>query len=121
MRSDQVMNVKLCLGKIINVGCAYAPQVGCGEGEQAAFWVQVDLKLSAAPAGEKLILGGEREVVERVRVGWGVGERNGEGERVLDVAMAFDLAICNTIFKKREREYMNFKSGDRESEAEKLV
>lgn len=38
---------------------AYAPQVRCDEGYKAAFWEQVDVELSAAPAGERMILGGD--------------------------------------------------------------
>ena len=31
--------------------------------------------------------------IERIHGGWGVGEKNEEGERVTDFAMAFDLSI----------------------------
>ncbi|XP_037799299.1 uncharacterized protein LOC119594313 [Penaeus monodon] len=106
------MNVKLCLEEMINVVCAYAPQVGCDEEEKVAFWEHVDLKLSAAPAGEKLILGGDLN--GHIRGEIEVVERNEEVERLLGVAMAFDMAICNTFFKKMERGYMICKSGDRE-------
>jgi hypothetical protein len=34
--------------------------------------------------------------------GFGYGSRNQEGEDVLDFAMAFDLMIANTFFRKRE-------------------
>lgn len=40
------------------------------------------------------------------------GVLESEGERVLDVVMAFDLAIYNTFFKKKERKYMTDKTGD---------
>lgn len=43
-------------------------------------------------------LKGYMEVVE-----WERRERNEEGERVVDFAMSFDLAICNTFFQKNER------------------
>lgn len=40
------------------------------------------------------------------------GVLESKGERLLDVVMAFDLAIYNTFFKKKEREYMTHKTGD---------
>ena len=38
-------------------------------------------------------VGVSRGAIERIHGGWGVGEKNEEGERVTDVAMAFDLSI----------------------------
>ena len=31
-----------------------------------------------------------------------VGERNEEGERIVDMVVSLDLSICNTFFKKRD-------------------
>jgi hypothetical protein len=39
-------------------------------------------------------------ITERIRGIWGVGEGNEEGDRVIDFALATDLAILNTFFKK---------------------
>ena len=38
-----------------------------------------------------------------MRGGWGLRERNGEVEAVLEVAVAHDLVICNTLFHKKEQ------------------
>ena len=38
---------------------------------------------------------------EAVHGGFGYGSRNQEGEEVLDFAVAFDLMIANTFFRKR--------------------
>ena len=46
-----------------------------------------------------------RDWLERVHGGWGVGERNEGGESLVDFALSFDLAICNIYFQKRERQY----------------
>ena len=86
-------------------------------------------ELSLIPGEEKLILGGDlnghvgrdRTVIERVHGGWGLGERNQEGERVVDLALSFDLAICNTFFKKKVSQYMTYKSGGRESQIDLLM
>ncbi|XP_066943496.1 uncharacterized protein [Macrobrachium rosenbergii] len=99
------MVVKLCLdGKIVNIVSAYARQAGCDEVEKVAFWEVMDKQLSAIPAEERLIIGGDmnrhigrtRKDIERMHGGWEVGERNDEVERVVDCSMSFGLAIVNT-------------------------
>ena len=41
--NDRVMSVKLGIGEtVVNVICAYAPQVGCGEEAKEMFWRQTD-------------------------------------------------------------------------------
>ena len=47
-RNDRVMSIKLGLGEtIVNVICAYAPQVGCADEEKDAFWEVMDQGLRA--------------------------------------------------------------------------
>ena len=61
----------------------------------------MDQELRAIPEGERVIVGGDlnghvgisREAIGRIHGGWGVGEKNEEGERLTDFAMAFDLSI----------------------------
>ena len=41
--NDRVMSVKLGIGEtVVNVICAYAPQVGCEVEEKETFWRQMD-------------------------------------------------------------------------------
>ena len=95
----RVMSVKLGIGEtVVNVVCAYAPQVGCKDEEKETFWRQMDQELRAIPEGERVIVGGDlnvhvgisREAIERIHCGWGVGGKNEEVEMVTDFAMAFD-------------------------------
>lgn len=73
----------------------------------------MDQEFSSMPEGERLVLcrgqtghvGRRREVTGRVHGSWDVGERNEEGERVVDLAMTFDMATCNTLFHKNEPIY----------------
>ena len=56
-RSDSVMSIKLGVeATVVNIICAYAPQVGCTEEEKETFWEQMDQELSAIREGERVIL-----------------------------------------------------------------
>ena len=109
-KSDRIMSLKLGLGAtIVNVVCDYAPQTGCTEGEKDAFWEEMEQELRTIPTRERVILGGDlndhlgirRAGIGRVHGGWGMGERNEGGERVIDFAVAFDLTLVNTFFEKK--------------------
>ena len=51
--NDRVMRVKLGICEtVVNVICAYAPQVGCEDEEKETFWRQMDHELRAIPEGE---------------------------------------------------------------------
>lgn len=90
--SDRVMGIKLMSGKdTINI--------------ISDFWEQMDEQFTGMGDEERIFLGGDlnghvgrnRNVIERIHGGWGVGERNQEGEKVVDFAVAFDMAILNTF------------------------
>ena len=123
-RNDRIMSIELGFEKSVNVVGAYAPQVGCREEEKDEFWEQLEQELSLIPDGERVILGGDlnghvgrrRDGIERMHGGWGIGERNAEGERVMDFAMTFGMAICNTFLQKRDCQFVTYKSGGRESQ-----
>ena len=53
--------------------------------------------------------------------GWGFREKNAKEERVMGFAMTFDLAIRNTFFQKKDRQFVTYKSGNRESQIEFLL
>jgi hypothetical protein len=92
-RSEKVISIKLCMGKsILTVISAYAPQSGCEEEEKNKFWSELEKKFNTIPGNEKAIIGGvinrhagrDRRGVERWHGGWGYGERNAEGQRILE-------------------------------------
>ena len=43
---------------VVNIMCAYDPQVGCIENEKEMFWEHMDQELSATQDGESVIVGG---------------------------------------------------------------
>ena len=49
---------------------------------------------------------------EEVHGGHGFGERNTEGERILEFAVANNLVVGNTWFMKRDTHLITYKSGD---------
>ena len=46
-----------------------------------------------------------------VHGGHGFGDRNASGEAILDFAMAYDLIVANTFFRKRDEHLIIFKCG----------
>ena len=85
------------------------PQVGCDEDTKNTFWNELEAVIMKVPHKEKLVLAGDLNwnVVEsqigfeRWHGGFSVEERNEEGENILHLAQAFDLAIVNTFYSKR--------------------
>lgn len=126
---DRIMSIKLCLDEKVNIVCAYAPQVGCDLEEKDEFWRNLQEQISVISQEERVMIGAdlnghigkERGVLERVHGGWGIGERNDEGEKVIDFAMSFDMAICNTFFQKAEHQYVTYMSGGRRSQIDFLM
>ena len=94
------------------------PQVGLDESVKRQFWEDLDGLIRVVPSSEKLFIGvdlnGHVGTIsagfEAVHGGFGYGSRNQEGEKVLDFAVAFDLMIANTFFRKRESHLVTFSS-----------
>jgi hypothetical protein len=78
----------------------------------------------AVPSSEKLFIGGDlnghvgtsRVGYEAVHGGFGFGSRNQEGEEVLDFAIAFDMMLANTFFRKKQSHLVTFSSGQHSSQ-----
>jgi hypothetical protein len=75
--------------------------------------------VSSVPISEKLFIGGDlnghvgstRVGFNGVHGGFGYGSRNQEGEGILNFALAYDLIIANTLFRKRVSHLVTFSSG----------
>ena len=80
--------------------------------------------IRVVPSSEKLFIGGDLNGhvgitsagFEAVHGGFRYGSRNQEGEEVLYFAVAFDLMIANTFFRKRESHLVTFSSGQHSSQ-----
>ena len=126
--SCRIMRVKLCSGgHMLNVISAYAPQMGCEEEVKLRFWRDLDETITSMELDERLIIGGDlnghigcsQENISRVHGGHGMGEINEEGERIVDFALAFDMAITNTFFTSGN--YATYSSGGRHTQIDFLM
>ena len=71
------------------------------------------------PHGEKVIIGADLnahlgegvEAYRRIHGGEGCGKRKAEGQKALESLEGLDMAVVNTFFKKREKQKINYKSG----------
>ena len=83
------------------------------------FWESMDELMRGIPQGEHVFIGGDfndhvvkdRGGYEMVHSGHSFGDRNDLGEAILDFAVAYDLIVANTIFRKRDEHLITFKSG----------
>jgi hypothetical protein len=56
-------------------------------------------------------VGSTRVGFDGVNGGFGYGSRNQEGEDILNFALAYDLFVTNTLFRKRVSHLVTFSSG----------
>ncbi|VDO94756.1 unnamed protein product [Heligmosomoides polygyrus] len=68
-----------------------------------------------------LNVGSGRRGEERVHGGKGIDLINPDGERILDLAIAHDLAVCSTFFAKRESQKVTYASGGRRTEVDHIL
>ncbi|KAM1110894.1 hypothetical protein ACFX19_010231 [Malus domestica] len=117
---DRIMAIKIVIRQeLINVISAYAPQVGLDTSSKEKFWEDIGDLVQGIAQTEKSFIGGDlnghvgRETGNYggFHGGHGFGERNEDGEAILDFAMAYDLFLANTFFKKREEHVITYKSG----------
>jgi hypothetical protein len=75
--------------------------------------------ISSVPISEKLFIRGDlnghicstRVGFDGVYGGFGYGSRNQEGEGILNFALAYDLIVSDTLFRKRVSHLVTFSSG----------
>ncbi|KAM2061704.1 hypothetical protein ACFX1T_046731 [Malus domestica] len=114
------MAIKIVIGQeLINVISVYAHQVGLDMSLKEKFWEDLGDLVQVIAQTEKVFIGGdlngymgkETSNYGVFHGGHGFGERNEDREAILDFAMAYDLFLANTFFKKREEHVITYKSG----------
>ncbi|XP_071685643.1 uncharacterized protein [Rutidosis leptorrhynchoides] len=128
--SDRIMSVSLIIKEeTFTVISAYAPHAGLGDAEKKSFWELLDEVVRGCPADHRLIIGGdlnghigaETEGYEGAHGGFGFGPRNEEGRSILEFAIAHELVVANSFFKKRDAQLATFHSGDRSTQIDFLL
>jgi hypothetical protein len=110
-QGDKIIMIKLIFGDLVlNVISTYAPQVGLSDDVKRRFWEDLEDMIRGVPSSEKLFIGGDlnghvgtvRGGFEIVHEGFGYDEQNQEGEDILNFAIAYDLMVANTFFRKKK-------------------
>ena len=126
--SDRIDLLKLACPytkEVTTIISAYAPQQGLPELEKDQFYEQFE---TATRQAETLIIGGNlnghvgmngRESTSHGNVGF--GERNEEGDRVVEFANTFDHVIANTWFTTTRNQLITFKRGISESQIDYIL
>ena len=121
--SVRIIFMKLIVGqRVVTVLSVYAPQSGLSYEVKDLFFDQLLAVTARIPASEFLIpygdwnghVGCAGTAYMEVHGGMGYGrpEPDVEGERILEYALAFDLLLGNTCFKKRDSHLITYKSGN---------
>ncbi|KAK6743228.1 hypothetical protein RB195_010468 [Necator americanus] len=122
--SDRLTAAKVDTGEVeLRVVSAYAPQAGCSEEEKASFWEDLEQYVRSLEGEEVLLIGGDfnghvgsrKDGFESCHGGYGYGARNDDGLRILEYAVASDLIIANTQYRKR-KSHLTYTSGGRETQ-----
>lgn len=127
--TDRLMAVTLLIGKSrATILSAYAPQVGCSDREKDEFWELIANRLDNTPdLGDVYICGDFNGHVGRDSDGFtchgnhGYGDRNEEGERLLDFAELRRLFVCNTNFVKQDSHLVTFASGKNKTQIDYII
>nr|QIA97904.1 hypothetical protein AP_R.00g000040-v1.0.a3 [Amaranthus palmeri] len=118
--NDRMMLVRIVVGEeVVSFVSAYGPQVGLDDQVKREFLDNLGALLSSIPEDEKIFLGGDFNghigrdagTYNSVHGGFGLGARNESGEFLLEFALARDLVVANSLFRKKDEHLITYKSG----------
>ena len=119
--NERIMVLRMTVGDLVlNIISAYAPQSGRPVKEKEEFYEELLYVVSRINEKEKLIIGGDMnghvgsrsKGFPEVHGGYSYGERNSEGERLLEFAEASELVVSNTWFEKEITKIITYESGE---------
>ena len=128
--SDRVMSIKLEINsEIWNIISCYAPQVGCTNEEKEMFWEDMDSTIQEMALDERVVVGGdlnghvgsEKRGYEEAHGGYGIGEMNEDGIKVLEFAIAYQLKIMNTMFQKLPNHLVTYNSNGNQTQIDFIM
>lgn len=93
------------------------------------FWEDMDEEMKTIRDGERVIIGGDmnghvgkgNEVISRIHGGEEYEEHNIGGERIIDFAVAHDVAVMNIFLSKRPEHLITSKSDGRSSQIDYML
>jgi len=118
--NERIMCLKVLIGdKLVTCICTYAPQTGRIAEEKDSFLDQMISVTGNIPASELIVVGGDLNDHVRTNVdgcdgvhgGYGFGERNADGEQILEFCDAMELIVTNTCFKRQKNKLATYVSG----------
>ena len=118
--NDRVIKVNIIIGDVVwEVVSCCCPQAGGSVNEKDEFYELMDKVVIT----EKVLVGGDSNGhvgnvmggCGEVRGGFGIGQINDGGIRLLDWAVGKGLCLINTCFQKRKCRLKTFRSGESET------
>ncbi|XP_063888879.1 uncharacterized protein LOC135115795 [Scylla paramamosain] len=102
---------------------------GCELDEKEEFWSEVEEVIQNIPREERIVIranfnghiGEENNGDEDVMGKYGVGEKNAEGQLVVDCAKRMEMALVNTYLKKREEHRATYMSEGRSTQVDFIL
>jgi hypothetical protein len=128
--NERILLIRVQFGKsMLNLISVYAPQVGRPNTEKEDFWATLLMLVCSIREEEEVLIGGDMnghvgsgmDGFEGVHGGHGYGERNREGEMLLEFAMATGMVLLNTFFQKSDKKKVTYASGGVESVVDYLL
>ena len=128
--NDRIIKVKLVkAGQVYNVISAYAQQTGCSNEEKEKFYKESEQIVLACKAEEVVIVAGDMNGhagkgiggFNGMHRGKGYGNRNQDGERLLESCESLDLVLTNTFFIKKSEHLVTYKSGEHRSQIDYII
>ncbi|GFN76680.1 retrovirus-related pol polyprotein line-1 [Plakobranchus ocellatus] len=128
--SDRLIKVRLAVGEgLVNIISGYAPQIGETETKKDEFRRNLEDVIVTVPEEETLFVGADLNAhlgescdgFGRIHGGEGYGNRNTEGERMLECLESLDMAVVNTFFKKRNEHLITYTSGGHKTQIDFIL
>ncbi|EDO34761.1 predicted protein, partial [Nematostella vectensis] len=113
----------------LTVLSVYAPQSGLDDRSKDAFYDLLQCTISKIADSELLFvcgdfnghIGSKASAYDGVHGGFGYGERNIEGERILEFSIANNFVICNSFFQKRKSHLVTYESGGASTQVDYIL
>ena len=114
---------------LLNILTVYAPHSGKSEEKKESFWNEMFHLVSCIPQNEMVVLAGDMNghVIssnagyDGMHGGFGYGDRNADGSRILEFADGINVVICNTLFVKQESHLMTYAAGPVKSTVDYII